>query len=261
MDQVGVGGRAGWLRSNWTKFLCGAGIVLYLHGGGWWSCEVYCQKEQASNSGLCRTFPKGSHYLITWIFILHLLFTVYYWTLILWGWKGCGSIPYLLREGSPMGVDSNGQMENPCLLEFSADAFLTIPPLNKTQPWESRRKWALLRRASLGSEDVGPETPGISSSNWTLILWPELVKHLEGTLGLNFSSSQHELSSYCFLHLQNVWLLPQGEDVNSCQTVSHIIFYLDGFNSCGIIPPFLLQLSEIPNEKLATDLGAFSLSI
>lgn len=80
------------------------------------------------------------------------------------------------------------------------------------------------------------------------------VEHLEGTLGLDFSS-QHELSSYCVCICKTCDSFLKGKDMNSYQTVSHIIFYLDRFNSCGIIPPFLLYLSEIPKEKLATDLG------
>lgn len=239
------------------KFLCGARTVLYLHG--WWSCKIYCQKEQASNSDLCRTFPKGSHYLITCIFILHLLFTVYLLNFDPQcrplGLEGLRQYSLFTQRGnSTWVVILMDRWRIPWLLEFSADAFLTIPPLNKTQPWQSRRTWALIRRASLGSEDVGPETPGISSSNRILILWPEVVKHLEGTLGLNFSSSQPELYSYCFCICKTYDSFLKGKDVNSYQTVSHIIFYLYSSNSCGIIPPFLLHLSEIPNEKLS-DLG------
>lgn len=223
--------------------------------------KCIAKKNKHPTVACAEPFPKAA---ITWL--LEFLSCICFSRCIIERWSsgvGRAVAVFLIcsERDHPWVLILMGRWRIPWLLEFSADAFLTIPPLNKTQPWKSRRKWALLRRASLGSEDVGPETPGISSSNWTLILWPELVKHLEGTLRLNFSSSQHELSSYCFLHLQNVWLLPQGEDMNSCQTVSHIIFYLDSFNSCGIIPPFLLQLSEIPNEKLATDLGAFSLSI
>lgn len=221
---------------------------------------MYCLKEQASNSGLCRTFQKGSHYLFTCIFILHLLFTVIllnfdpqYRPLGLEGlWQNS---LFTQRGNSTWVVILMDRWRIPWLLEFSADAFLTIPPLNKTQLWQLRRKWALIWRAFLGNGDVSPETLGISSSNRTLILWPEVVKHWEGTLGLDFSSSQPELYSYCFCICKTCDSFLKGKDVNSYQTVSHIIFYLDSFNSCDVTPPFLLHLSEIPNEKLSADLG------
>lgn len=190
------------------KSLCGARTVLYLHGCGWWSCKMYCQKEQASNSGLCRTFPKGSHYLITCIFILHLLFTAYLLNFDPLGLEGLWQHSLFAQRGNtPRVVILMGRWGIPWLLESSADAVLTIPPLNKTQLWESGRNWALLRRASLGSEDVGPETPGISSSNWALIL----CQTFRGNSWVGFFIFSTWTLFLLLLHLQNVWLLPQGE--------------------------------------------------
>lgn len=87
---------------------------------------MYCQKEQASNSGLCRTFPKGSHYLITCIFILHLLFTVYLLNFDPLGLEGLWQYSVFAQRGNTTRVVIlMGRWRIPWLLEFSADAFLT----------------------------------------------------------------------------------------------------------------------------------------
>lgn len=71
-------------------------------------------------------------------------------------------------------------------------------------------------------------------------------------MGWIFLSSQHELTTFLFSIYKTCDSFLEGKDTNSCQSVSHSMFYLDSFSSCGIIPPFLLNL---PNKKLSTELG------
>lgn len=71
-------------------------------------------------------------------------------------------------------------------------------------------------------------------------------------MGWIFLSSQHELTTFLFSIYKTCDSFLEGKDTNSCQSVSHSMFYLDSFSSCGIIPPFLLNL---PNKKAVNRAG------
>lgn len=162
------------------------------------------KKNRHQTLTCAKSFPKGSHYLITCIFIMHLLCTVYSVHFD----SQCSSLGvgglcqysfFTQRENHCLGRYSKGPMENFLASRVFGCCFSHY---TVSQQDPSHGSWGEYEPCSegpyLGSEYNDPEIPRIGSSDWILILWPEVVKHLEGTHGLGFLFSQHELYSYWF---------------------------------------------------------------
>lgn len=161
------------------------------------------KKKQASDTDLGKDFPKGQPLLDYLHFYhasaLHSVFSALWFSVQLSGGGRAMSALLIYIDNHCLGRYYKGLIENFLASRVFGCCFSHY---TASQQDPSHGSWGEYEPCSeepyLGSEYYDPETPRSDSSDWPLILWPEVVKHLEGTLGLGFLSSQRELYSCRF---------------------------------------------------------------